>query len=551
MARYQYRRFPYAPPPELRGKGRGRVPVLIVGAGPIGLCAAIDLALHGVRSIVLDDNDVVSIGSRAICWSKRSLEIMERLGVGQRMLDKGVTWKVGRLYHRDREVWSFDMLPEQGHRFPAFVNLQQYYVEEYLVERARDFPDLIDLRFKNRLTGLERRNDGVGAEVETPDGSYRLEADYLLACDGVRSTVREALGLDFAGRIFEERFLIADVELKADFPSERWFWFEPPFHPGESALLHKQPDDIYRIDLQLGWDADPEEEKKPENVIPRIRAIVGDRPFELDWVSVYTFQCRRMERFLHGRVIFLGDSAHVVSPFGARGGNGGIQDADNLCWKLAAVLAGEAPESLLESYNAERIHGADENIANSTRATNFMTPKSPVARMFRDEMLAMAEELPFARKLVNSGRLSLPCSLAGFPLQSPDDPAMSGPMMPGAPCLDAPVADADGRRGWLLDRLGGEFMLLSFGRPAPGPEHLPRLVIGEGPGQLRDAEGLAARRYDGRPGAAYLIRPDQHVAARFAAPTAAAVTAALARSLDRRGESRGAGERHSAGGRAA
>jgi len=555
MARYQYRRFPYTVPPELAGPDAAgaalrRVPVLIVGAGPIGLCAAIDLALRGQPSVVLDDNDVVSIGSRAICWSKRSLEIMARLGVGQRMLDKGVTWKVGRLFHREREVYSFDMQPEPGHRFPAFVNLQQYYVEEYLIDRARDFPDLIDLRFLNRFTGLEVLNDGVRAQVETPDGCYRIDADYLLACDGVRSAVRSAMGLDFAGRVFEERFLIADVEMKADFPSERWFWFEPPFHGGQSALLHKQPDDIYRIDLQLGPDADPEEEKKPENVIPRIRAMVGERPFELDWVSVYTFQCRRLERFVHDRVIFLGDSAHVVSPFGARGGNGGIQDADNLCWKLDAVLRGEAPARLLESYDAERVHGADENILNSARATNFMTPKTAMERMLRDEVLDLAADLPFARRLVNSGRLSMPCSLAGFPLQSEDDPAMSGPMVPGAPCADAPVVGADGP-GWLLDRLGGGFTLLSFDIPAPGPADLRRLVVAiDGPaGQemLADPEGLAARRYDARPGTAYLIRPDQHVAARFRTPTGEGVAAALDRALDRL--SADAGRR--SGGRAA
>ena len=536
MARYQYTRFPYRTPAELQDESTARTPVLIVGAGPIGLCAAIDLALHGIASMVIDDNDVVSIGSRAICWSKRSLEILERLGVGQRIVDKGVTWKVGRLYHRDREVYSFDMLPEGGHHFPAFVNLQQYYVEEYLVARAQDFPDLIDLRFKNRFTALQQHPDRVVAQVETPDGSYAVEADYLLACDGVRSAVRTALGLDFAGRVFEERFLIADVELKADFPSERWFWFEPPFHAGQSALLHKQADDIYRIDLQLGPDADPEEEKKPEKVIPRIRAMIGERPFELDWVSVYTFQCRRLERFVHDRVIFAGDSAHVVSPFGARGGNGGIQDVDNLCWKLAAILKGEAGQGLLASYDEERIHGADENIRNSARATNFMTPKSAMEKRFRDEILNLAAVHPFARRMVNSGRLSIACSLAGFPLQSADDPAFSGAMVPGAPCADAPViassgTDAAGTAGWLLDHLGGRFHLLSFGGPVAAPAGLPQVVVGDGPEQLRDVEGLVARRYDARPGAAYLIRPDQHVAARFAAPTAERIVAAWRRAL--------------------
>ena len=186
----------------------------------------------------------MSIGSRAICWAKRTLEIFDRLGVGERMVEKGVTWKVGRLFHGDREVYNFDLLPEGGHKMPAFINLQQYYVEQFLVERARDFPELIDLRFKNRLAGVSKLSDGAVVSVETPDGAYRLEADYLLACDGAKSPVRSALGLEFAGQLFEERFLIADVELEADLPPERRFWFEPSFHAGQSALLHKQPDNI-------------------------------------------------------------------------------------------------------------------------------------------------------------------------------------------------------------------------------------------------------------------------------------------------------------------
>ncbi|MGY6708493.1 MAG: FAD-dependent oxidoreductase [Rhizobiaceae bacterium] len=524
MPRYSYEPFGYTTPPELSGQAAPEsYPVAIVGAGPVGLAMAIDLALHDIASVVLDDNDVVSVGSRAICWSKRTLEILDRLGVGERMVAKGVTWKVGRLFHRESEVWSFDLLPEEGHKMPAFINLQQYHVEQYLVERAREFPDLIELRFKNKVTGVSSAADHAAVDVETPDGTYRLKAQYLIACDGARSFVRQAMGLDFAGKLFEERFLIADVEMKADFPSERWFWFEPPFHAGQSALLHKQPDDIYRIDLQLGWDADPEEEKKPENVIPRIEKMIGHSDFELDWVSVYTFQCRRLERFTHGRVIFVGDSAHIVSPFGARGGNGGIQDVDNLGWKLAAVLKGEADDALLATYDEERIHGADENIANSARSTNFMTPKSAMERIFRDEVLALAADHAFARKLVNSGRLSLPCSLDGLSLQTPSG---ISPIQPGAPCKDAPIEKA-GKRGWLLNELGGDFALLATaGAPELSMPGLRVLRVGR---EFVDAEGLVESRYG--TGLAYLIRPDQHVAAVLDRADAAGLEAALARAM--------------------
>jgi 3-(3-hydroxy-phenyl)propionate hydroxylase len=348
--------------------------------------------------------------------------------------------------------------------------------------------------------------------------------------------VRGALGLDFAGEAFEERFLIADVEMKAPFPPERWFWFEPPFHAGQSALLHKQPDDIWRIDLQLGPDADPEVEKRPEKVIPRIRAMVGERPFELDWVSVYSFQCRRLERFVHGRVVFAGDSAHVVSPFGARGGNGGIQDADNLAWKLARVIRGEAGSGLIDTYDEERIRAADENILNSARSTHFMTPKSEAERTFRAAVLRLAATEPFARRFVNSGRLSLPAGLSGLSLQTPAEDREG--VEPGRVCPDAPVTGTDGKAGYLLDRLGGDFCWLAIG-DLPVPPSRERLVR-VGGGGLGDPDGLVAARYG--TDVLYLIRPDQHVAARLRRPTAAMMAEAVARAggVARRSDERAA-----------
>ena len=514
MPRYNYESFPYRTPPELCGGVRTSARVAIIGAGPVGLALAIDLALHGVASVVLDDNNVVSVGSRAICWAKRTLEIFDRLGIGERMVAKGVTWKVGRLFHGDEEVWSFDLLPEDGHKNPAFINLQQYHVEQYLAERCADFPKLIELRWKNKVTSVLQTKSGATLNVETPDGTYNLTTDYVVACDGARSPTRAMLGLDFQGKFFEERFLIADVEMKIEQPSERWFWFEPKFHSGQSALLHKQPDNIYRIDLQLGPNADPELEKQPDRVIPRIEKAVGHKNFELDWVSVYTFQCRRLERFVHGRVIFAGDSAHVVSPFGARGGNGGIQDVDNLGWKLAAVIQGKATAKLLESYNDERVHGADENIKNSSRTSNFMSPDSPVEHLFRDEVLRLAKTMPFARRLINSGRLSQPCSLASLPLQTQNAEA---PLQPGTPCLDAPFEE-----GFLLDDLGGEFVLLCSGRePHKVPEGLKVIK--------RHSDSFKSRYGEDW---TYLIRPDQHIAAAWQNPSFEDITTALEKFYD-------------------
>ena len=540
-------RYAYAPPPEL---GRGavrRVPIVIVGAGPVGLTAAAELGVLGRDTLLLDEDDTVSIGSRAICWAKRTLEIFDRIGVADRMVAKGVVWSRGRLFHRDREVYGFDLLPEPGHRRPAFINLQQYHVEEYLVDRVAEL-GRTEIRWRNRVTGVELLADG-GARltVETPDGAYRIDADWVLAADGVRSPIRRLMGLDFKGKVFEDRFLIADVVMKADFPSERWFWFEPPFHSGRSVLLHRQPDDVYRIDFQLAPDADPDEERKPENVLPRLRQMLGPKvEFELEWVSVYTFTCRRMERFRHGPVFFVGDSAHVVSPFGARGGNGGIQDVDALCWKLDLVLAGAAPAALLDSYDAERVPAADENLLNSTRSTDFMTPKNQASADFREAALELAAELPFARRLVNSGRLSLPHVYRATPLSTPDGDAWDGGPEPGAVAVDAPV-DADQGPSWLLDRLGGRFVLLRFADDAatggpgdtladisPAVEIVTVARRGSPRGAtVLDPDGTAFRRWAVADGAAYLIRPDQHVAARWRRPTAAAVMGALDRAIAR------------------
>jgi 3-(3-hydroxy-phenyl)propionate hydroxylase len=315
--------------------------------------------------------------------------------------------------------------------------------------------------------------------------------------------------------------------------------------------MHREADNVWRIDFQLGWDADPEAEKQPERVTPRIRQLLDSQGFasmgfELEWVSVYTFQCRRMAKFRHGRLLFVGDAAHQVSPFGARGANSGVQDTDNLLWKLQLVLEGQAPESLLDSFDAERSFAADENLLNSTRATDFMTPKSRAAKLLRDAVLSLAAELPMGRALVNSGRLSVPALLTESPLNTPDSESFEGWMLPGAPLDDAPVR-AGGERGWLLPHTGEGFVLMLFGTPdsaqrsafealAKGPIPVRPLVVtpaGEpgpaGLSWLEDAEGLLARRFDARPGTAYLIRPDQHVAARWRRFDAAAVRAALAR----------------------
>ena len=506
-----------------------RHPIVIVGAGPVGLSLAIDLAQRGRKVVLLDDADRIGEGSRAICFSKRSLEVWDRLGVGDRMLAKGVEWKVGKVFLGDGLVYGFDLLPEDGNKRPAFINLQQFYAEKYLVERVAQLP-AIDLRWRNKVTGLDRGNDGVTITVETPEGSYRLGAHYLVACDGARSQLRALVGAEFVGETFEDQFLIADVKMQAEFPTERWFWFDTPFHSGQSALLHRQPDDVWRIDLQLGPDADPKEETRPERVRPRIERMLGHGDFTFEWISLYRFQCRRMKRFLHGRVIFAGDSAHQVSPFGARGANSGLEDGENLAWKLDLVLGGKADDALLESYDLERTQAADDNIGHSTRSTDFIAPHSAFERQLRNTTLRLAGKAEFAKRMVNAGRLSTP-TVYDTPLSTPDTEAWSGRARPGTAMIDARLEDANGQAHFLTElfhRAGCRFTLLTYGVAdaetlAPDLD-LARIAIG--PRGYTDTTGAFAERWGAEPGSAYLLRPDGYVAARIKAPTPARVAAA-------------------------
>ena len=527
-----FRTTPYRKVADQDRREAVRHPVVIVGGGPIGLAAALDLGLKGIPVLVLDDHEGVGAGSRAICFSKRTLEIADRLGAAGPMLEKGVQWNTGKVFHDDRLIYQFNLQPESGHRFPAFINLQQPYFEKYLfdaVEAAKQKGARIEIRGKNRVDSLTKAPDHVTLDVMTPDGPYTVEADWLIACDGARSPLREMLGLSFDGRVFEDNFLIADVRMNADFPTERWFWFEPHFKSGDSALLHKQPDGVWRIDFQLGWNIDRKAELQPEKIRSRVSAMLGPKiDYELVWTSIYTFQCRRMQKFRHGRVLFAGDSAHQVSPFGARGANSGIQDADNLGWKLALVISGKAPEALLDTYSTERIQAADENIVNSTRATDFISPKSEISRTFRNAVLDLAETAAFARPIVNSGRLSVPCTYDGSPLNSSDDSGLPQRTRPGAPVPDAPVGN-----DWLLSKLGGDFQILAIDTEAPYEVKVAGMGIKTTRLSAAGNTPLRERYLGNAASAIYLLRPDQHVAARWLACDADAIQSAGLRAIAR------------------
>ena len=525
-----FKLYPYVKSPDQEAVKPIRHKVIIVGGGAIGLAMALDLGRKNIPVLLLDDHEGAGLGSKAICFAKRTLEICDRLGAADAMLAKGVLWNVGKVFHDDRLLYEFNLQPEAGHAFPAFINLQQPYFEKFLheaIETAQAKGAPIEIRGRNRVDTITKRDDGVTLSVMTPDGAYLLEADWLIACDGARSNLRHLMGLSFDGRVFEDNFLIADVRMKADFPTERWFWFEPHFKSGDSALLHKQPDDIWRIDFQLGWNIDRKKELEPANIRARVDAMLGpDVSYELEWTSIYTFQCRRMEKFRHGRVIFAGDSAHQVSPFGARGANSGIQDVDNLGWKLKLVLDGLASEQLLDTYDTERVYAADENILNSTRATDFITPKSAISKLFRNAVLSLAEKHPFARTLVNSGRLSIPCTYNGSSLNGPDHPNMPLRTKPGSVCPDAPI-----EKSWLLGLLGNGFKLLCIDIEPPKSFQAHGLEVSLLTISAKNNEAIAACYLGQTQSAVYLIRPDQHVAARWDQYDEKAIRAALARSI--------------------
>ncbi len=523
-------RYPYHQSLEQRSGQPQRRPVVIVGAGPVGLTLALDLARRDVPVVVIDDNDHIGSGSRAVCWAKKTLEVFDRLGVGEAVAREGVRWQRGRVFHGERETYGFDLLPESHHKMPAMVNLQQDQVEARLV-RAAQLDPRIELRGSHELIGLEQDVDdpsqGVTLNVRTPDGLFDMQADWVVACDGARSPTRTLLGVGFEGQVFEDRFLIADVRLAPDVrprgldPArpERWFWFDPPFHRGQSVLLHAQADGLWRIDFQLGRNADVDAERDPERIKGRVAAMLGTPRFELAWSSIYQFCCRRAERFRVGRVLLAGDAAHQVSPFGARGANSGVQDADNLGWKLAAVLKGEGAEVLLDSYEFERIEAADDNIGHSTRATDFISPKSALSLRLRKAALDLAARTDFAKPLVNSGRLSLPTDHVDSPLSTPDAEAWAAGPGPGCPAPDAPLD-----QGWLSEQFGDGFLLLAFGWTVQA-EGVRVIVL--------PAEGLAAERYGARPGSVHLIRPDAIVAARWHRFDADAVRGALTRAHGR------------------
>jgi 3-(3-hydroxy-phenyl)propionate hydroxylase len=566
-----------------------RQPIAIVGAGPVGLAAAMGLASFGIPAIVLDEDEGTSPeGSRAIFIERHTLEILGAWGpVGRQMAEQGMTLLAGRVFFRTREIYkTFNAPPDPNIRYPRFVNFPQNVMERLEAE-AVAAQALCEVRWRHRVTALAQDDGGVTLTIETPSGETTLRAPYVLACDGPRSTVRRLLDMRFPGERRRHHFLILDVRMRLETPRERWFWFDPPFNPGRTVLLHPQPDSIYRIDYQLAPDEDLEAVKSPEAIHQRIVATVGDCPYEVVWKSTYSYQQRALEHFSQGRVFFLGDAAHLMSPFGGRGLNSGVQDAWNLVWKLAFVRAGHAPAALLATYHDERHAAALENLRLTADTMRFLTPRPGPARWRRDAILRLSLPFKAMRKRVNAGHMSNPFTYRGSPLIAEDrQPALPAAMRGTdrkaalavrAKFIEGPRAgslapelvlapDKAGERLSLLDLFGREFVVFAFCDDAvaaaasldamrpqlPGVPLALYVIAARPPATplptgirfLHDADSRCAAAYSALASTLYLIRPDRHIAARRLAGDMAELPALLRRALGH--QLAGAGKRDGA-----
>jgi 3-(3-hydroxy-phenyl)propionate hydroxylase len=538
---FDYRHYPLRRPRLAGGADPVRHPVAIVGGGPIGLALALGLARHGVHSVVVEADDTVTYGSRAACISRRSLEIFDRLGVAGDVLDQALPWTAGTSYYRDVPVYRLRMPMDENQRFPPMVNLQQCMCEQVLADRAEALAERIDVRWQTKLAGVERNDDGVALALETPDGGYRLNADWVVACDGARSAVRQALGLRFSGSTYDGTYIIVDIHLESDYPTERRAWFDPPTNPGSTILMHRQPRDIWRVDYQLRDDEDPQEAVKPENVLPRVRSHlewIGERAdWRPVWISAYRANCLTLESYRHGRVLFAGDAAHLVPIFGVRGMNSGIDDAHNLAWKLAWVVQGKARDRLLDSYSTERVLAARENIRHASKSTEFMAPPSAAFKLMREAALGLATRDPFFATLINP-RQSSAITFADSPLNAADSDALPAGPVPGAVVAECPIEEPRGATH-LTALLGPGYTLLALAAadPRPAVAGLPLAAVWIAPGQTRgvdawDATGRLFPLYGAAPAAYYLVRPDGHVAGRWRTLKPESLRAALGRAFD-------------------
>jgi 3-(3-hydroxy-phenyl)propionate hydroxylase len=457
---FTYERFPPTLPKDQHAQHK----VAIAGGGPIGLATALGLAKQGVPSIVIEADNSVCEGSRAICISRRSLQILQRLGVLDAFMAKGLPWTSGRSYYKDQEVLRFSMPHAACDKLPPMINIAQYHIEQFLLDEARKFPALIDIRWASSVTQLQSRTDGVTLTVTNDLGEYQIDADWLVAADGGQSFVRKSLGLKLEGQAFTGKFVIVDIELHSAFPTERRAWFDCACNPGSTMLMHKQPDNIWRIDYQIPDDADLDAAIQEANVRPVVErhlAAIGEAhlPWKYLWSSAYRAGTMTLDSYVHGRVVFAGNAAHAMPIFGVRGLNSGFEDADNLVWKLAMVVKGQATAQLLETYSTERIAAYHINAYNAGKSTEFMAPGSRGFALMREAALSLCAQHRHAATLLNPRQTSA----VAYDVPLTESDTFSDGLQPGQAPVDVPVQWPDGTRGHLLDRIATGFCLLVLG----------------------------------------------------------------------------------------
>ena len=494
------------------------VAVAIVGAGPVGMIAALTLARHGIRSTLIEAKQTFNDGSRAICVSRSSFNTLQSLGCVAPFLEKSLPWTSGRTFFRGQQILKFDMAVSAHEKYGPMYNIEQQYIEAYLHD-AVAASDLIEMRWQTECTGLETDATGATLSLRDPAGDYRLRTDWLLAADGARSAIRRAMGLRLRGDNFEGRYVIADIRMKNPVPVERFALFDPDRRPGSTVLVHQQPDDIWRIDYQLRDGEDEAEALAEENIRAGVQQVLDecgfDAEWELEWWSIYSANTLLLDRYRHGRVVFIGDSAHIVPIFGVRGFNNGVLDGNNIGWKLAMVLKGEADEALLDSYDPERRNATLDVFDKAAKSAQFMTPRSAGYRVMRDAALSLALDHPFAGQFANPRNMT-PYDYTDSPLTLPDQGDWSSGPPPGAAAPNVDMGE-----DFLLDRAGRGFSLLVFGT-------IPGLDLPEGVTLVPlDPAGPAAGIYGARDGSAVLIRPDLFLAARWHDATGAQVADAL------------------------
>lgn len=527
--------YPRFDPPQGAARQRLNAParVAIVGAGPIGMTAALALAREGVASVLLDNKDTFNDGSRAICVARPSFYILESLGAVRPFLDKALGWTTGRSFYRGQQVLEFRMPDSPDEKYRPMYNLQQQYIEQYLWQ-AVNACDLIDLRWQSEVTTIADGADGGHLlSVADPQGDYVLPADWVLACDGARSPIRRMRGLRLTGENFEGRYVIADIRMDHDYPTIRRALFDPACRPGGTVLIHKQPDDIWRIDYQLRDDETTEDALREDEVRRSVAAVLSDighdGPWELEWWSVYSANTLALDDYRDGRIFFVGDSAHIVPIFGVRGLNNGLADAANIGWKLGWVLTGRAGEGLLDSYTPERRGATLDVFANATKSARFMTPGTHGWRLMRDAALSLALTQPYAGALANPRQMTA-YTYADSPAVLPDRGGSAGGPAIGAALPEGRLEDG----GFLSDRLGPGFTLLCLD---PGLAHDIAEAAEDGlqvvalphPSPVADLLGAGPR-------SAYLVRPDMHVAGRWSDADAGSVLAGYRKIIDRQGE---------------